>query len=111
MLASSGIAPQDFRLGPDFAGAISPELAAEVASDDERQWWQSVSLPVATGSDVTLPGIVVGQQLLVPEAGAYAIYFAYDLGASRATRPESGGMPRPAPPRTSRQPQTTAPAR
>lgn len=83
--AASRLAPQDFRLGPDFSSAISAELATQVADEDERQWWQSVGLPTETGSDASMPGIVVGQQLLVPEAGAYAIYFAYDLGAASQT--------------------------
>ncbi|MFS0893326.1 MtrAB system histidine kinase MtrB [Microbacterium sp. 179-I 3D3 NHS] len=56
---------------------LSPELEARVVEFDDRQAWQSVALPLASGGEV--PGIVVGQQLNVPEAGPFAIYFAYDL--------------------------------
>ena len=59
------------------ANQLSPELKTRVEEFDDRQAWQSVALPVADGGEV--PGIVVGQQLNVPEAGPFAIYFAYDL--------------------------------
>ncbi|MGH3692161.1 MAG: MtrAB system histidine kinase MtrB [Microbacterium sp.] len=62
---------------------LSPELQARVVEFDDRQAWQSVALPVADGGEV--PGIIVGQQLQVPEAGAFAIYFAYDLGDADQT--------------------------
>lgn len=62
---------------------LSPELQARVVEFDDRQAWQSVALPVAEGGEV--PGIIVGQQLQVPEAGAFAIYFAYDLGDADQT--------------------------
>lgn len=62
---------------------LSPELRARVVELDDRQAWQSVALPVADGGVV--PGIVVGQQLQVPEAGPFEIYFAYDLGDADQT--------------------------
>ncbi|MEU4016310.1 MtrAB system histidine kinase MtrB [Microbacterium sp. NPDC028030] len=62
---------------------LSPELQRRVVELDDRQAWQSVALPVADGGVV--PGIVVGQQLQVPEAGAFEIYFAYDLADADQT--------------------------
>ena len=62
---------------------LSPEIRARVRELDDRQAWQSVALPVADGGEV--PGIVVGQQLVVPEAGPFEIYFAYDLGDADQT--------------------------
>lgn len=55
---------------------ISSGLRNRVVEFDDWQSWQSVSLEVG-GREV--PGIIVGQQLRVPEAGPFAIYFAYDL--------------------------------
>ncbi|UPL18118.1 MtrAB system histidine kinase MtrB [Microbacterium aurugineum] len=62
---------------------LSPELRRRVVELDDRQEWQSVALPVENGGVV--PGIVVGQQLQVPEAGPFEIYFAYDLGDADQT--------------------------
>lgn len=55
---------------------ISPALRNRVVQFDDRQSWQSVSLDIAGR---TVPGIIVGQQLQVPEAGQFEVYFAYDL--------------------------------
>jgi len=55
---------------------ISSGLRNRVVEFDDWQSWQSVSLEVG-GREV--PGIIVGQQLRGPEAGPFAIYFAYDL--------------------------------
>ncbi|WP_223625852.1 MtrAB system histidine kinase MtrB [Microbacterium sp. EST19A] len=65
------------------ANQLSPELRARVVEFDDRQAWQSVALPVADGGEV--PGIVVGQQLSVPESGPFEIYFAYDLQDANQT--------------------------
>ncbi|MFS0733636.1 MtrAB system histidine kinase MtrB [Microbacterium sp. 1P10UB] len=82
----SPIAPPDI-----FSGALSVEendlvsdgLRTAVRGKSDAQWWQSVSLPTADGTAV--PGIVVGQQLQVPEVGAYELYLAYDLGSAPQT--------------------------
>ncbi|WP_152176228.1 HAMP domain-containing protein, partial [Mycobacterium tuberculosis] len=50
---------------------------------DYVQAWQSVALPTEDGGVV--PGIVVGQQLQVPQAGSFEIYFAYDLADADQT--------------------------
>ncbi len=55
---------------------ISSGLRNRVVEFDDWQSWQSVPLEVG-GREV--PGIIVGQQLRVPEAGPFEIYFAYDL--------------------------------
>jgi two-component system sensor histidine kinase MtrB len=62
---------------------LSTGLENRVAEFDDRQAWQSVALPVEDGREV--PGIVVGQQLQVPQAGPFAIYLAYDLGDADQT--------------------------
>lgn len=66
-------------LTPDL---LSPELQARVREFDDRQAWQSVALPTEGG---VVPGIVVGQQLQVPQAGSFEIYFAYDLADADQT--------------------------
>ncbi|MFB8386224.1 MtrAB system histidine kinase MtrB [Microbacterium sp. NPDC055910] len=83
--APSQIAPQDLAVGTSFEQAITPELAQRVEADSGQQWWQSVALPQIGGSVV--PGIVVAQQVSIPVAdiGPYAVYLAYDLGASAQT--------------------------
>lgn len=84
----SAIAPPDM-FSPAFDPAtvypaiISRQLREQVGGDPDVQWWQSVSLTAADGSMV--PGIVVGQQLAMPDVGAYALYVAYDLGAADET--------------------------
>lgn len=79
---SDGIRLNGFeaRLSADL---LSPELRARVVELADRQQWQSIALPAEDGGET--PGIVVGQQLLVPEAGAFEIYFAYDLGDADQT--------------------------
>lgn len=63
------------------ADLLSPGLHERVVSFPDRQAWQSVALPMPDGSDA--PGIVVGQQLIVPEVGAFEVYIAYDLADSQ----------------------------
>lgn len=58
------------------ANVISFGLSNRVVQFDDRQSWQSVGLDV--GGRI-VPGIIVGQQLQVPEAGSFQLYFAYDL--------------------------------
>ncbi|PRB19271.1 MtrAB system histidine kinase MtrB [Microbacterium sp. MYb62] len=79
---SDGVRLNGFEAGLT-ANLLSPELRARVVELDYLQAWQSVALPVADGGEV--PGIVVGQQLQVPEAGPFEIYFAYDLGDADQT--------------------------
>lgn len=65
------------------ADLLSPGLRERVVSFPDRQAWQSLSLPMEDGS--TAPGIVVGQQLIVPEVGVFEVYIAYDLADSQQT--------------------------
>ncbi|MFT4214526.1 MAG: MtrAB system histidine kinase MtrB [Microbacterium sp.] len=78
----SSIAPQDFQNGA-IADQITAQLRESVRSDAEQLWWQSVGLPTDDGGVV--PGVIVGQQIVVPEAGAYEFYFAYDLAPEQQT--------------------------
>ncbi|WP_404443365.1 HAMP domain-containing histidine kinase [Microbacterium marinum] len=79
----SAIAPQGFEGGGLTASMISPALQESVQLTGDRQWWQSIALP--DGDEGETPGIIVGQQLVVPEAGAYELYFAYDLASEQQT--------------------------
>jgi two-component system sensor histidine kinase MtrB len=81
--APSVIAPQDLDAGGLTTSLISDELRAAVAADSAHQAWQSVALPTDDGGVV--PGVVIGQQIELPEAGAYELYFAYDLGPEADT--------------------------
>ncbi|WEK13821.1 MAG: MtrAB system histidine kinase MtrB [Candidatus Microbacterium phytovorans] len=81
--APSVVAPQDVEVGGLRATLLSEDLRSAVAADPDHQYWQSIGLPSDDGG--TVPGVVVGQQLLLPEAGAYELYFAYDLGSEAAT--------------------------
>ena len=76
-------APQDFTIGGFDKDLITQGMRVAVRSSAEPQWWQSVALPAADGG--TMPGILVGQQLVLPEVGAYELYFAYDLGSAAGT--------------------------
>ena len=79
--SASQIAPQNITTGLDES-AVSDELREAVQSDDSQQYWQSVSLETEDGR---VPGIVVGQQLLVPDVGGYELYLAYDLDSASQT--------------------------
>ncbi|MBO3662054.1 HAMP domain-containing histidine kinase [Microbacterium sp. NEAU-LLB] len=76
------LAPTDFGRGGFAAEAVSPGLQERVESQ-ATQWWQSIALTDAHGQPV--PGIIVGQQLNVPNIGPYAIYMAYDLAEQAET--------------------------
>jgi two-component system sensor histidine kinase MtrB len=58
---------------------ISPELKAALA--DGGQHWQSVAVPASGGGVV--PGVIVGQQVTVPVAGTYQMFFLYPLDAEQ----------------------------
>ncbi|KJL41761.1 two-component system sensor histidine kinase MtrB [Microbacterium terrae] len=79
------IAPQNFASDTRAEALISAGLRDRVQLEDgaDQQWWQSVALPTDDGSDI--PGIIVGQQLDVPEVGPYELYFAYDLADASQT--------------------------
>ncbi len=79
----SATAPQNFTSPGLPDDVISDGLRENVRSSAEAQWWQSVALPAADGAEVA--GIVVGQQLIVPGAGAYEIYLAFDLASADQT--------------------------
>ena len=78
-----GTGVSGFTIGGLSADLLSPGLRERVVSFADRQAWQSVALPMADGS--TAPGIIVGQQLLVPDVGAFEVYIAYDLADSEQT--------------------------
>jgi two-component system sensor histidine kinase MtrB len=70
------LAPPDFGRGLTDE-AVSAGLRERVQTQPESQWWQSIGLTDAEGDEVA--GIIVGQQLRVPNVGPYEIYLAYDL--------------------------------
>lgn len=63
-------------------GLVSPTLRTRVATLDDVQSWQSVALEEDGGE---VPGIIVGQQMFVPDVGPYEVYIAYDLSDSEQT--------------------------
>ena len=73
----SSISPPDYRSGGLTTDLVSEELRTRVVAVSDTQWWQSIALPDGAGAEI--PGIVVGQQLDVPDVGAYELYIAYDL--------------------------------
>ena len=73
----AAIAPAD-RLSPNLAGRISPELRERVQENPGGQFWQSIEMVDDDGE--TVPGIVVGSDLVVPAAGRYELYIGYELG-------------------------------
>ena len=78
--APSAIAPPDFAflLADGEEAILSEGLRERVRASDENQWWQSVALQLDDDEE-PVPGIVVGQQLQVQNAGAYEVYLAYSL--------------------------------
>jgi two-component system sensor histidine kinase MtrB len=57
---------------------VSRELKQATAGDGQQ--WQSVAIPVG---DRVEPGIVVGQDVEVPTAGTYQMFFLYSLQAEQ----------------------------
>jgi len=78
----SQLAPQNFTTPGLTEDVISDGMHEAVQSEADQQWWQSVELPLADGP---VPGIIVGQQLMVPDVGGYELYLAYDLGSASQT--------------------------
>lgn len=78
---ADGVSLNGFTAGLS-ANNISTVLRNRVVEFDDRQSWQSVELQ-ADGRNA--PGVIVGQQLKVPEAGPFEVYFAYDLAAADQT--------------------------
>ncbi|KHK99062.1 histidine kinase [Microbacterium mangrovi] len=83
--SSSQLALQDIHTDGLDPELISPQLRKHVRSStrSDTQWWQSVALPDGTGH--TMPGIIVGQQLVVPDVGPYELYLAFDLSVASQT--------------------------
>lgn len=78
-----GTGVRGFTVGGLSGDLLSPALRERVVAFSDRQSWQSIGLPNGNGS--VSPGIVVGQQLFVPEVGAFEVYIAYDLSDSEQT--------------------------
>ena len=62
--------------------SVSPELQAAVAASPERQQTQMTEV---TLDGETLPAVVVGSVVEVPNAGAYDLYFIYPMEQEVAT--------------------------
>ena len=84
-----GVIPLDSQAGLGFTQTgfsqelVSDQLTQRVEKDATKQWWQPVALHDADGA--VHAGILVGQQLNVPDAGSYALYIAYDLADTEQT--------------------------
>lgn len=81
----SVIAPQDFARGGLTADMISDGLRMTVQQGPDKRWWQSIGLPEGDDGRADVPGVVIGQQLILPEVGAYEFYFAYALASEAET--------------------------
>ncbi|NYD66642.1 MtrAB system histidine kinase MtrB [Agromyces atrinae] len=79
---ASSIAPQDL-VSPGLSSVLTPELRAQVQADRDGQFWQSVSL--ANDSGGADPGVVVGTQIEIPEAGRYELYLGYSFADADQT--------------------------
>jgi two-component system sensor histidine kinase MtrB len=69
-------APQNVTTNLRFEDALSESLREAVRASSDRQVWQSIALPT---DGISVPGIVVGQQLTIPGVADYELYLAYDL--------------------------------
>jgi two-component system sensor histidine kinase MtrB len=78
----SSTGPQDFE-NVRLKDVVSDELRRLVQNNPDEQWWQSVSLPTADGSQA--PGIVVGSQIALPDASRWEIYIGFDLSDTEQT--------------------------
>lgn len=79
---ASSIAPQDL-VSPGLSSVLTPELREQVQGDRDGQFWQSVSLANDAGS--ADPGVVVGTQIEIPEAGRYELYLGYSFADADQT--------------------------
>ncbi len=73
--------------GPEATKLISAELRHKVESTRDqatRVYWQSVSIPHATGGGSD-PGIVIGSTVKLPNSGNYELYLIYNLRDSQQT--------------------------
>ncbi|UZN01887.1 MtrAB system histidine kinase MtrB [Cellulomonas sp. S1-8] len=64
---------------PSLVDLVSRELKQAVSQGGQQ--WQSVAIPAADGH--VEPGIVVGQDVDVPMAGTYQMFFLYSLQAEQ----------------------------
>lgn len=81
-LTTSSQGLQGFTVGAFDEEILTDGLRTAVQENPDQQYWQSVALPTEDGG--TVPGIVVGQQLVAPGIGSYELYLGYDLdGASQ----------------------------
>ena len=81
----SPLAPQPFISSVFPSGILTGALRAQVQSNPDTQWWQSVPLTV---DGRTVPGILVGHQLRFPSedgTDSYELYMAYDLASASQT--------------------------
>ncbi|WP_417562232.1 MtrAB system histidine kinase MtrB [Microbacterium sp.] len=81
----SQTAPPGFQSGGLDEDMISAALRAHVRAPNqtETQWGQSIELPGDDGG--SRPGIIIGQQIVVPDVGPYELYLAYDLDDAART--------------------------
>ncbi|WP_315099108.1 MtrAB system histidine kinase MtrB [uncultured Cellulomonas sp.] len=59
----------------ELIGLVTPEL--RLATSGDGQQWQSVAMVQENGG--VSPGVMVGQDVAVPVAGAYQLFFLYSL--------------------------------
>ncbi|WP_067781649.1 MtrAB system histidine kinase MtrB [Actinomyces vulturis] len=65
---------------------ISADLAKKVEeAGPGHQYWQSIAVPTPDGDDTRGPGIVVGTQIILPQAGVHDLYIFYTLQPEQRT--------------------------
>jgi two-component system sensor histidine kinase MtrB len=77
-------APQDFSTAEGVIDELlTPAMRGLVRDNPDQQIWQPVALP--DGGDASIPGIMVGQQLVVEGVASYELYLVYDLANAPQT--------------------------
>lgn len=72
------------RTGEIGLEAVPPELRQKVAENPGVQQTQIVPVRL-TGEEGLVPAMVIGQQVTLPQAGAYGLYFVYPMTRERDT--------------------------
>ena len=80
---TSAVVLQTLASSDTVQALVSPQLHRAVEASPTGIHWQSVALPTPNGTQ--RPGIVVGELVEVPGAGAYELYLVYDLADVQAT--------------------------
>ena len=76
------LSPQDFTSAELGGGVITNDLRDAVSAGAGRQYWQSIEVVGAAGSQ---PGVIVGSLTTIPGVGDYELYIGFDFSQAAAT--------------------------